>query len=108
METKYASYTLSELFFKIKEDDNRAFDELYLRTWKKLYIKAFSKLKIEDIAKDIVQEVFVDLWNKRHSREINNLEAYLAQSVKFKVLDQFRKARHEFVEVDNFIEEIKG
>jgi RNA polymerase sigma-70 factor (family 1) len=109
MESRYASYTLEELLLHIKEDDHSAFDELYTRTWKQLYIKAYSRLKQEDLAKDILQEVFVDLWNKRHVKEINNLEAYLTQAVKFKVLDQFRKSsRQEFVEVENFIEEIKA
>jgi RNA polymerase sigma-70 factor (family 1) len=109
MESRYASYTLEELLLHIKEDDSSAFDELYTRTWKQLYIKAYSRLKKEDLAKDILQEVFVDLWNKRHVKEIDNVKGYLAQSVKFKVLDQFRKSsRHQFVEVDHFIEEIKA
>jgi len=103
----YSLYTLEDLLVDIKADDSRAFDELYARTWKELYIKAYSKLKHEDLAKDIVQEIFVDLWNKRHVKEINNVKAYLAQSVKFKVLDEFRKNRYEFIEIENFTEEIK-
>jgi len=103
----YSLYTLEDLLVDIKEDDSRAFNELYARTWKELYIKAYSKLKHEDLAKDIIQEIFVDLWNKRQVKEINNVKAYLAQSVKFKVLDEFRKNRYEFVEIENFAEEIK-
>ncbi len=107
MNTGYSSCTLEELLFRIKEDDQRAFDELYSRTWKQLYIKTYSKLKIEDLSKDIVQEVFVDFWNKRHARDIQNVQAYLMQAVKFKVLDEFRKSRYEFVELDHFIEQIR-
>mgnify|MGYP006183163277 FL=1 len=107
MNIGYSSCTLEELLLRIKEDDQRAFDELYSRTWKQLYIKTFSKLKIEDLSKDIVQEVFVDFWNKRHARDIQNVQAYLMQAVKFKVLDEFRKSRYEFVELDNFIEQIR-
>lgn len=107
MNTGYSSYTLEELFLYIKKDDQRAFDELYARTWKQLYVKTYSRLKIEDLSKDIVQEVFVDFWNKRHARDILNIQAYLMQAVKFKVLDEFRKSRYEFVELDNFIEQIR-
>lgn len=107
MNIGYSSYTLEELLLRIKEDDQRAFDELYSRTWKQLYIKTYSRLKIEDLSKDIVQEVFVDFWNKRHIKEIQNVQAYLMQAVKFKVLDEFRKSRYEFVELDNFIEQIR-
>ncbi|NGM61490.1 sigma-70 family RNA polymerase sigma factor [Sphingobacterium sp. SGG-5] len=108
MESQYALYTLEELWRRIQDDDNRAFDELYARTWKDLYIQTYSKLKIEDLAKDIVQDVFIDIWNKRSIRELQNVKAYLMQAVKFKVLDEFRKARHEFVEIDKFVEEIKA
>jgi RNA polymerase sigma-70 factor (ECF subfamily) len=107
MNLGYSSYTPEELLLRIKEDDQRAFDELYSRTWQQLYIKTYSKLKMEDLAKDIVQEVFVDFWNKRHTRDIQNVQAYLMQAVKFKVLDEFRKSRYEFVELDNFIEQIR-
>ncbi len=108
MESQYALYTLEELWRRIQDDDNRAFDALYARTWKDLYVQTYSKLKIEDLSKDIVQDVFVDVWNKRSVREIHNVKAYLAQSVKFKVLDEFRKSRYEFVEIDKFVDEIKA
>ncbi|MFA4870690.1 MAG: sigma-70 family RNA polymerase sigma factor [Pedobacter sp.] len=107
MDPQFVSYTLEELFLYIKEGDHRAFDELYGRTWEELYIKTYSKLKIEDLAKDIVQEVFVDLWNKRTERNIDNVIAYLMQSVKFKVIDEFRRSKYKFVEIDNFIEQIR-
>jgi RNA polymerase sigma-70 factor (family 1) len=107
MNPMFTSYTLEELFLYVKEGDHGAFDELYGRTWEDLYIKTYSKLKIEDLAKDVVQEVFVDLWNKRTERKIDNVMAYLMQAVKFKVIDEFRKSKYKFVEIDNFIEQIR-
>lgn len=107
MKIDYALYTLEELLQDIKKDDRKAFDELYSKLWKELYVKAYSKLKNEDLAKDIIQEIFIDFWNKRHEREINNVQAYLSQAVKFKVLDEFRKDRYNFVEIDSFVEKIE-
>jgi RNA polymerase sigma-70 factor (ECF subfamily) len=107
MKIEYALYTLEELLQHIKEDDRRAFDQLYSKIWKELFVKAYSKLKDEDLAKDIVQEIFIDLWNKRKLREIENVRSYLLQAVKFKVLDEFRKNRYNFVEIDLFVEKIK-
>jgi RNA polymerase sigma-70 factor (family 1) len=107
MNPMFTSYTLEELFLYVKDGDHGAFDELYGRTWEDLYIKTYSKLKIEDLAKDVVQEVFVDLWNKRTERKIDNVMAYLMQAVKFKVIDEFRKSKYKFVEIDNFIEQIR-
>lgn len=107
MKIEYALYTLEELLQHIKQDDRRAFDELYSKIWNELYVKAYSKLKDEYLAKDIVQEIFIDLWNKRKLREIENVRSYLLQAVKFKVLDEFRRNHYNFVEIDLFVEKIK-
>ncbi|WP_165793056.1 RNA polymerase sigma factor [Sphingobacterium haloxyli] len=88
----------------VRESDCLAFDELYRRTWKKLYIHAFQKLRDEDLAKDVVQEVFVDFWNKRQLRNIHHVNAYLIQAVKFKVIDRFRKKDFIVEEVECFAE----
>lgn len=98
----YATYTLNELFHLVKGSDKLAFDELYRRTWKKLYTEAFHKLKDEDLAKDVVQEIFVDVWNKRQQRQIQNVEGYLARAVKFKVIDKFRKKDVIVEEIEEF------
>lgn len=98
----YATYSLDKLLQFVRESDNLAFDELYHRTWKKLYTHSFQKLRDEDLAKDVVQEVFVDLWNKRQLRDIRNVEAYLTQAVKFKVIDRFRKKNFIVEEIANF------
>lgn len=100
----YTAYSLDELLQLVRESDNLAFDELYRRTWKKLYTRAFQKLRDEDLAKDVVQEVFVDFWNKRQIRNIQNVEAYLLQAVKFKVIDRFRKKDFIVEEIDDFAE----
>ncbi|TYR35425.1 sigma-70 family RNA polymerase sigma factor [Sphingobacterium phlebotomi] len=100
----YIAYSLDELLQLVRESDSLAFDELYRRTWKKLYTHAFQKLRDEDLAKDVVQEVFVDFWNKRQIRDIQNVEAYLVQAVKFKVIDRFRKKDFIVEEIDDFAE----
>ena len=100
----YTAYSLDELLQLIRESDSLAFDELYRRTWKKLYVHAFQKLRDEDLAKDIVQEVFVDFWNKRQLRDIQRVEAYLMRAVKFKVIDRFRKKDFIVEEIEDFAE----
>lgn len=100
----YTVYSFDELLQLVRESDSLAFDELYYRTWKKLYTHAFQKLRDEDLAKDVVQEVFVDFWNKRQIRNIQNVEAYLVQAVKFKVIDRFRKKDFIMEEIDDFAE----
>lgn len=103
---QYVKLSLQELLHLVKDSDRCAFDELYGRTWKNLYIQSLNKLRNEDLAKDVVQEVFIDLWNKRSSRDIHNIEQYLAQAVKFKVIDQFRKKDFFVAEIEDFVDVI--
>ncbi|TDS17304.1 RNA polymerase sigma factor [Sphingobacterium paludis] len=100
----YAQYSPEELFFLVQRDDNLAFDELYQRTWLKLFVKANSRLNNELLAKDIIQDLFVDLWNKRSSKRIESVEKYLYQAVKYKVIDQFRRRTMRFEVVEDFID----
>jgi RNA polymerase sigma-70 factor (family 1) len=85
--TKFSDFELSEL---LKADDRNAFTEIYERYNGLLYIYAYKKLKDKDDAQDIVQEVFVNLWNRRSLFTLNtNLAGYLYKSVLNKVFDLF-------------------
>lgn len=58
-----------------------------------MFIQAYKVLKDRSVSEDITQEIFTDLWEKRSLSRIDNLQAYLYQSVKFKVLKELRKDR---------------
>ena len=77
----------NELLDLIQSGDRDAFSELYTRYWKKLFLVAVNKAGQLEEAEEIVQDVFVSLWQRRHSLEITtNLQAYLAVSVKYRVM----------------------
>lgn len=58
-----------------------------------LYQLAVGVLRDEDLAKDVVQDVFIDLWNRRHTSNILMLGNYLSTAVKFQSLKQLRNGR---------------
>lgn len=74
-----------ELFHLIKKDDRLAFDELYNRYWLPLFNKAYKRLRDKEACSDILQDIFTDLWNKRATRDIENISAYLQGAVKNKI-----------------------
>ncbi|MGA7162095.1 MAG: RNA polymerase sigma-70 factor [Bacteroidota bacterium] len=82
------------LLRSIKLDDIVSFEEIYRTYWPKLYIYAFNVLRERDLCEDIVQEVFIDLWAKRHEAQISNLYSYLYQSVKYQIFNHFRESRY--------------
>jgi len=91
MET--ATRTDQELLGLLKEDDENAFKELYHRYANRLYAQAFKMLNDDIQSKDIVQEVFMQLWNKRSTQEIGALNAYLYAVTRFQVFKVLRSGK---------------
>lgn len=77
----------------IKAGSHTAFTELYDFYWEELYDNAYKRLRRDDVCKDIIQEIFIDIWNRRESLQIENLSAYLHTAVRFQVLNYFSKTK---------------
>lgn len=87
-----------ELIRRIQCDDEVAFANIYKKYWSSLYANAYAILNDRPACEDIIQEIFVNLWNKRKSIEIRvSLNAYLATSVKYEV---FRQLRNKIATLD--------
>ena len=82
--------TDDELQKFLNQGQERAFDQIYERYWKRLYSYAFRIYQEEKICEDIVQEVFISLWEKSELAPILNLEGYLFRAVKYKVANHIR------------------
>jgi RNA polymerase sigma-70 factor (ECF subfamily) len=72
----------------------RDFKTSVLPLSKKLLRFATHFLKDEDAAKDVVQDVFLKLWQKRHElEEIENMDAFAMRMTKNRCLDVIRATR---------------
>lgn len=93
----YSALTDNELILLLRDNDDMAFKEIFDRYHSLLYQFACKKTKDSDEAKDILQEVFVHLWNKRANFEITtSLSSYLYRSVLNKILNIIKhKIVHE-------------
>ncbi|MDR6783252.1 RNA polymerase sigma-70 factor (family 1) [Pedobacter africanus] len=68
------------------------FSDLFRAYEYPLYTLALRLSKDDFVAKDIIQEVFMSLWNMREKlHEINNIEGYLFRITRFKVIGHLRK-----------------
>lgn len=96
----YQSYTDAELLLLLSQDSEEAFEVLYHRHWENIYKAAFVLLKDSSASKDVVQDIFIWLWQKRNQLEIQTLPAYLKTAVKFKVANYIRSGnfRESFFE----------
>ena len=81
----------NELFFKLKEGDKKAFEEIFNRYYSSLVFFAVTFLNDKDLAKSIVQEVFVKLWEKRTGLEIRSLKSYLMVSARNRCHNELKR-----------------
>ncbi|RQO75643.1 hypothetical protein DBR43_09915 [Pedobacter sp. KBW06] len=83
-----------QLLLRLKTGDVDAYELLYHRYKGLLYLHAYKRLQSREEVKDMIHEVFLDFWEKREVLEItNNLSAYLYQSVRYKIINHFNKAK---------------
>ena len=71
----------------IRDNDEKAFAELFRRHWKYIYAIAYKRIRSEAATQEIVQDLFISLWNKRATLSIEHLRSYLYICVKNKVLN---------------------
>lgn len=88
----YLTYSDEEILEMIgKFDDEEAFAELYDRYFNVLYNFTYSKIDNQFITQEIVQELFVEFWQKRKIRNIKLCRPYLFGMVRNLILMYYRK-----------------
>lgn len=88
MEIKFDEETILD---QLKQDDGQAFETLYRHYWERLFNQAYRRLRNEDDTKELIQDLFTELWQKRHTLTIHtSLGAYLQSALKFKVLNHVK------------------
>ncbi len=81
---------------RLRNDDRSAIDEIYAAYHAKIFRFSLAYLKNEDDAYDIVQEVFIKIWESRLLlRKDTNFDAFLFTIAKNSVLSHFRKKTSE-------------
>lgn len=88
------------LLQRVATGDQLAFRELYHSFHKRLHYFAFSMVKPKEAAEEIVEDVFIRLWNQRATiTGVKNLKVYLYTATKNTALNYLsKKARESIVE----------
>lgn len=87
-----------ELVILLKAGHADAIKEIYNRYWKEILLVFCRKLHDQELAEELAQNLFVNLWEKRHQAEIKQLKPYLLGSVKYNIINYHKaltiKERH--------------
>lgn len=93
-----------EIIKGFKEGDAEAFDAIYHHYSKKMFHFALGLVKDEHIAKEVVQEVFVMLWEKRAQVDLKlNFDNYIFTIVYNSIRKYFRKKSLETKVIDHLL-----
>lgn len=85
-------HTDKELLQLMAGDNQEAFSMLYQRYWEELFVTAARALRSKEVAGDVVQDVFLSLWNRRKELDIQgSVPAYLHTSVRYKCIHYIEK-----------------
>lgn len=92
----YTSHTTTQIFHLIAEEDEAAYRELFQRYFYRLYSVMLQFTKKAADAEDIVQSLFMKIWEKRGSlAEVEDPENWLFITARNEFLNRFRKLRLE-------------
>src|SRR4051812_20504428 len=96
-----------DLLLRVQREDHDAFDILFDRYWQRLFQSARARLNDSDTAQDIVQEIFIKIWQRRATLEINGpFENYLQSAVRLSVISHYRSAKATQVQLEGALERI--
>ena len=102
---EFISYNDEELIQEIKADNMFAFDVLYNKYSKRLYKFGFSILKSPEESENLVQDVFLNLWENRHKVEKNSsIKSYIFTITYNSAISIIRKKARDL----KFIEYLKS
>lgn len=91
------------LVAKLRSGDARAYTEIYDRYKAPLYAFLWKRLDDKEAVRDILQEVFLTIWEKR--KQINydtSLSGYLFTAVRNKLLDRIAHQKVQQKYIDSF------
>ncbi len=70
-----------------------ALEHIFQRYHLRLFRITNNVLQDEDLSKDLVQDILIDLWNRRADSQIKTLSAYLLRAAKFQILKHLRNGK---------------
>lgn len=81
------------LFDQIKNEDQKALEKLFAIYFPRLNDFARKVIKDEAISQDIVQDVFMKVWEIKNKIKIINIEAFLFRLVRNKCIDYIKHVK---------------
>ncbi|WP_345949735.1 RNA polymerase sigma-70 factor [Mucilaginibacter sp. PAMB04274] len=103
--TAYILINEAELFLKLSQGDESAFESIYRHYVKRLGPFVDRMIRCPELAEEVVQDIFVQLWVNRHLlSDVRQPAAYLFNMASNKTLDYIRKIANN----DKLMQKVAG
>lgn len=90
----YKNITNEKLFERVsRNDDHLAFEQLYNRLAEQLYLFVVKRIQDELACEEIIQEIFISLWQNRKTSQPETLDSYLFGAARNKALSFLRSSK---------------
>lgn len=81
---------LQALAQRVRESDKEAFAQLFDHLWEAMEHFSTGLLDDPDTAKDVLQDLWMDYWNRRREIEAGNIKAYLFSALRYRCYKHIR------------------
>lgn len=93
----------TDLLARLRNADMNAYEQIFRKYYKTLNVQAFYLLKDEMEAEDIVQVLFIEIWDRKLYQNINSsLKGYLQTAIHHKCLDVLEKKKNQQQRLDSY------
>lgn len=92
--------TIAEYARLVKNSDRAAFNTLFGLLWEPMYTYAASMVMDNAMAKDLVQEVWIDYWQRRADMNIHNIKAYLYKAIRYRCYNTLRDIKFNKIQIE--------
>lgn len=86
----YKAFDDAILLKLLKAGDGSALEAIYARYSEMVLLAALKKVRSKAVAEELVQNIFISLWVKRETAQIQQLQAYLQSAIRYQVIDYIR------------------
>lgn len=98
-----------DLLMRLSQGDETAFLQLYDTHWEYLFIYVSNLLKDRDEAEDVLQELFITIWQSRDRLlHIHDLKSYLWKSARNMALRKLMLDKRRDQSIDSFVNFVAG
>ena len=78
---------------RVQNSDKEAFNMLFNMLWEPMYTYAASMLPDRSVAEDLVQEVWIDYWQRREEVQIRHIKPYLYRAIRYRCYNALRDSK---------------